>query len=69
MDEILVVADLVAALERYDGDVRLAVAQQQPDGPVAAVPVALVEWGGRVWLTVQAAEVDGNRFAPDEVWV
>lgn len=65
--EIETVAALIAALEDFDEDMPLAVAQQ-PSWPLAAVPVMVGEWSGRVWLATREAEVDGTPYAPTEVW-
>lgn len=65
--EMETVADLIAALEDYDGQMPLAVAQQ-PSWPLAAVPVAVAEWAGRVWLATREVEVDGSPYAPVEAW-
>ncbi len=65
--EIETVADLIAVLEEYDEEMPLAVAQQ-PSWPLAAVPVTVVEWAGRVWIATREAEVDGSPYAPGEAW-
>jgi hypothetical protein len=66
--EIETVGDLMEALSEFDEEMPLAVAQQ-PSWPLAAVPVAVAEWAGRVWLATREAEVDGSPYAPNEAWV
>lgn len=66
--EIETVGDLLEALSEFDEDMPLAVAQQ-PSWPLAAVPAAVAEWAGRVWLATRETDVDGSPYAPGEAWV
>lgn len=61
------VQDLRDLLDEFDPETPVSVAQQ-PSWPLAAVPVAVTELGGRVWLATAEATVDGSPYAPSEAW-
>ena len=65
--EIETVGDLLDALSEFDAAMPLAVANQ-PSWPLTAVPVAVTEWAGRVWLATREAQVGGSLYAPGEAW-